>query len=61
MGPLRDEDLISDPVIRQAVEARRAAGPAPSQPHHWPIGWLISAVAIGVVVILLIGLLHPAG
>ncbi len=60
---MRDEDLIRDPAIRQAVEARRAAlsQPASARSRRWPIGWLVIAIAIGVMVIVLISLIHLGG
>ena len=62
MSSLRDEDLMRDPMIRRAVEMRRAATkPNGARSRHWPIGWLILAVVSGVVVIVLIGLIHLAG
>lgn len=61
MSPLRDEDLIRDPAIRWAVEARRAAESSQIRSRRWPSRWLISAVVIGVLVIVLVGLLRLAG
>ena len=63
MSSMRDEDLIRDPEIRQAVEAWRAnrSQPAAARSRHWPIGWLISALAIGGLAIVLISLIHLSG
>ena len=62
MTPTSDEDLIRDPAIRQAVEARRATEPARTQSRRWRIGWLILAAhAIGMALIVLIGLIQGSG
>ena len=59
MSPMRDEDLIRDPAIRQAVEARRAAeSVVETQSRHWPIGWLLAGFAICMLLIVLIGLIR---
>ena len=59
MNPTSDEDLIRDPAIRQAVEVRRAAeSVVETQSRRWPIGWLIAGFAIGMLLIVLIGLIR---
>ena len=63
MSPMRDEELIRDPAIRRAVETRRvetrrAAAPSSTRSHHWPIGWLLVGIAIGVLLIVVIGLMR---
>jgi hypothetical protein len=58
MSPKRDEDLIRDPAIRWAVEARRAPEPVQTHQRHWPIGWLFVGLAIGMLLIVLIGLVR---
>jgi hypothetical protein len=62
MKPFRDDELINHPALRCAIEAHRAAEPGHARSRHWPIGWLlIGVVVIGVMLIVLIGQLHPAG
>ncbi len=61
MRPLFDEDLLRDPEIRRAVEARRAAESPHPRSRQPPMGWLITAVMIGGLVIVLVGLLRLAG
>jgi hypothetical protein len=61
MDPLRDEDLIRDPAIRRAVAAHRATQSSITRSHHWPIGWLIIVIVVGVLSIVLIGLLRLIG
>ncbi len=61
MSPLFDEDLLRDPEIHRAVEAWRAAESPHPRSRQWPIGWLITAVMIGGLVIALIGLIRLAG
>jgi hypothetical protein len=58
MDPTRDEDLISNPAIRLAVEVRRAAEPDQTPARRWPIGWLLAGFAIGMLLIGLIGLIR---
>ena len=59
MSPMRDEDLIRDPAIRRAVEERRAAEPVvQTQSRRWPLGWLLAGFAIGMLLIVLIGLIR---
>jgi hypothetical protein len=58
MSPIRDEELIRDPVIRRAVETRRAAEPPDARLHRWPIGWLLVGIAIGVLLIVVMGLMR---
>jgi hypothetical protein len=61
MKPFRDDELINHPALRYAIEAHRAAAPVQARSRHWPIGWLLIVVVIGVMLIVLIGQLHPAG
>jgi hypothetical protein len=61
MKPFRDDELINHPALRSAIEAHRVAGPVHLRSRHWPIGWLLIVVVIGVMLIVLIGQLHPAG
>jgi hypothetical protein len=58
---MRDEDLIRDPAIRWAVEARRAAEPVRTRSRRWSIGWLLVGFAIGMLLIVLTGLVHWPG
>ena len=61
MNSMRDEGLISDPAIRQAVEAQRTAETVPTRSHRWLIGWLVITAVIGVLLILLISSIRLAG
>jgi hypothetical protein len=63
MNPLRDEDLFNNRAFHQAVRTHRATltGAPSTRSRRWPIGWLISAIVIGVLLIVLIGQLYPAG
>ena len=62
MSSMRDEDLISDPAIRQAVEERRAADPVvQTQSRRWPIGWLLAGFVIVMLLIVLISRIHWPG
>ncbi len=61
MSPMRDEDLLRDPAIRQAVAAQHAAELATTQSYRWLIGWLVIAAMIGVLLILLISSIRLAG
>jgi hypothetical protein len=61
MNSMRDEDLMRDPAIRQAVEAQRTAKTVPTRSHHRLIGWLVICAVIGVLLILLISLNRVAG
>jgi hypothetical protein len=63
MCPIHDDELINHPALRSAMAAQRAkdAEPLRTRSRHWLIGWLIIVVAIGVPLIVLIGLIHLAG
>ena len=63
MSPFRDDELIGNLALRRAVEAHRAAlsQPALARSRHWPMGWLIGGVAIGTLLIVLLGLVRLAG
>ena len=63
MSPFRDDELIGNSALRRVVEAHRAAlsQPAPVRARHQWIGWLIGGVAIGMLLIALIGLIRLAG
>ncbi len=61
MNSMRDEYLISDPAIRQAVEARRAAEIVSTRSHRRQIGWLVITAVSVLLLILLIASIRLAG
>ncbi len=61
MSPMRDEDLLRDPAIRQAVAAQHAAELTTTRSRRWLIGWLVIAVIVAVLLILLISSIRLAG